>query len=694
MSRDYVLHTLQKSSCHQVDYASELNEQQYAAVTSGDGDALVIAGAGAGKTRTLIYRVAWLLEEGVPPEAILLLTFTNKAAREMMDRVRQLTDGDWGRLWGGTFHSIGRRILIPYAERLGFKSNFLILDRPDSKELLAACIKDAKIETKGKQFPKPDVLLEMFSSALNLSVSLENLIEDRYSTFCEKTDQIRQVYDSYTQRKLEQNKMDFDDLLTLPVRLFKENPDILEVYQNRFRYILVDEYQDTNQLQNELVEMLSAQHGNLMVVGDDAQSIYSWRGACFKNILEFTDRHPQAVKYLIEKNYRSTSPILETANASIANNIHQFPKTLQAVRTSDTMPALVSCSNGYTQAEFIAQRVSELHATGTPLHKMAVLYRAHHHAMELQMELRKCGIPFIITSGIRFFEQAHIKDITSFLRIAYSPADEVAFKRLVLKLPAVGPAAADKLWKLFAGSEWPESLTAGFERCTPKVPAKAKEGWEEFFKTMKSIDPVEHSLSVAEMIRKCLEGCAEDWMRAEYDNADIRLDDVGQLSIYSEKFESLDDFLSDMALQTNMDGETANLTNTEQEDALNLSTIHQAKGLEYDVVFVIMLCEGMFPSYRSIENPDSLEEERRLFYVALTRAKDELYLVWPKLRNAMGQFERQLPSRFIKEIQSENLLEEWNLIPPHERIPADEDEEDEDDFSEDENYSQEEDAPF
>ena len=437
MSRDYVLHTSQKSSCHQVDYASELNEQQYAAVTSGDGDALVIAGAGAGKTRTLIYRVAWLLEEGVQPESILLLTFTNKAAREMMDRVRQLTGGDWGRLWGGTFHSIGRRILIPYAERLGFQSNFLILDRPDSKELLSACIKDAKIETKGKQFPKPDVLLEMFSAALNLSVSLEELIEDRYSTFSEKTDQIRQVYDSYTQRKLKQNKMDFDDLLTLPVRLFKENPDILEIYQNRFRYILVDEYQDTNQLQNELVEMLSAQHGNLMVVGDDAQSIYSWRGACFKNILEFTDRHPDAVKYLIEKNYRSTSPILETANASIANNIHQFQKTLQAVRTSDTMPALVSCSNGYTQAEFIAQRVTELHAAGTPLHKMAVLYRAHHHAMELQMELRKNGIPFIITSGIRFFEQAHIKDITSFLRIAYSPADEVAFKRLVLKLPAV-----------------------------------------------------------------------------------------------------------------------------------------------------------------------------------------------------------------------------------------------------------------
>lgn len=639
-----------------IAYEELLNPQQYAAVTTDAAVALVIAGPGSGKTRILIHRVAWLLDKGVPPHSILLLTFTNKAAREMMQRVYELSGGAAEELQGGTFHSFGRRILQPHAELLGYQRNFLILDRSDAKELLSACLLDANIETKGKLFPKPDVLLEMFSASQNLSMSLEEVIEKRYSTFYEKTEQIEELYRGYTRRKLEQNKMDFDDLLSLPLRLFKEHPDLLEYYQRRFTHILVDEYQDTNHTQNELLELLAGQTQGLMVVGDDAQSIYSWRGACFQNILEFTERHPDAATYTIETNYRSTQPILEVANESIAHNIKQFPKKLETFHKAQPVipkPVLVTCGNSYMQAERIASQVEELRMEGIPLREICILYRAHHHAMELQMELRKRDIPFKITSGIRFFEQAHIKDISSMLRLTYSPCDETAFKRLIRKLPGVGPKTANRLWYAFAGSEWPESLGAGLDRVSPRVPAKARELWEQFSQSMKKVDPVTTALSVPEMIDSLLEDFAREWMLAEYENGPFRLDEVEQLKLYSEQFEGLEDFLCEMALQTNADGEQ---DGTEEEsDRLGLSTIHQAKGLEYDVVFVMMLCEGMFPTFRSMEKSENLEEERRLFYVAVTRARKHLYLIYPQCRSLGGNFERQLPSRFISELSAEHF---------------------------------------
>lgn len=635
-----------------IAYEEILNPQQYAAVSTTAPVALVIAGPGSGKTRILIHRVAWLLEKGVPPDSILLLTFTNKAAREMMHRVYELSGISADELQGGTFHSFGRRILQPHAELLGYGRDFLILDRSDAKELVSACLREANIETKGKVFPKPDVLLEMFSEALNLSMSLAEVIEKRHSTFWEKTEQIEELYKAYTRRKLEQNKMDFDDLLCLPLRLFKEHPDILEYYQKRFSYILVDEYQDTNHTQNEFLELLAAQSQGLMVVGDDAQSIYSWRGACFQNILEFTQRHPKALTYTIETNYRSSNPILQVANESISYNEKQFPKNLQAVSESIQKPTLITCGDSYAQADWIAREARRLNQEGIPLRQMGILYRAHHHAMELQMELRKSGIPFKISSGIRFFEQAHIKDIASVLRLTYSPCDEVAFKRLVGKLPGVGAKTSDRLWNAFAGSEWPESLSAGLERVTPKIPAKARELWNIFCRTLKQVDPVSVSLSLPEMIDELLKGFAEDWMMAEYENAQARLEEVEQLKIYSRQFEGLEDFLCEMALQTNADGEQDG-AEEEERDALILSTIHQAKGLEYDVVFVMMLCEGMFPTFRSMEKSENLEEERRLFYVAVTRARKHLYLIYPQRRSLGGNFERQLPSRFIQELSPE-----------------------------------------
>ncbi|HQC42063.1 MAG TPA: 3'-5' exonuclease, partial [Verrucomicrobiota bacterium] len=539
-----------------------------------------------------------------------------------------------------------------HAELLGYGRDFLILDRSDARELITACLREANIETRGKVFPKPDVLLEMFSESLNLSMSLEEVIEKRHSTFWEKTDQVEEVYRAYTRRKFEQNRMDFDDLLSLPLRLFKEHPDILEYYQKRFSYILVDEYQDTNHTQNEFLELLAARSRGLMVVGDDAQSIYSWRGACFQNILEFTKRHPNARTYTVETNYRSSDPILKVANESISYNEKQFPKNLRAVSESIRKPTLISCGDGYAQAEWIAQEVRRLNLEGIPLREMGILYRAHHHAMELQMELRKSGIPFRISSGIRFFEQAHIKDVASILRLTYSPCDEVAFKRIIRKLPGVGVKSADRLWNAFAGRQWPESLSAGLDRVTPKIPTKARELWNIFCRTLKKVDPVFIPLSVPEMIDELLKGFGEDWMMAEYENAQTRLEEVEQLKIYSRQFEGLEDFLSEMALQTNMDGEQDG-TEDEYADRLILSSIHQAKGLEYDAVFVMMLCEGMFPSFRSMEKSENLEEERRLFYVAVTRARKHLYLIYPRRRSLGGNFERQLPSRFIQELSPE-----------------------------------------
>src|SRR6266545_3277806 len=376
MSRDYVLHRFRGQVNLRIDYAAELNEQQHAAVTAEPGPALVIAGAGSGKTRTLTYRVAYLIEQGVPADRILLVTFTNKAAREMMRRVGELLSNDTGSLWGGTFHSIGARILRRHAEALGYRRDYTILDREDSSGLMA----------------------------VNTCRSVAEVLGQEYDYFANLTPQIEDVLKRFHARKRAANVMDFDDLLLLWLRLLRENDEARELYQRRFQFLLVDEYQDTNKLQSELIDLLGERHKNVMVVGDDSQSIYSWRGANFKNILEFPKRYPGAKIYKIETNYRSTPEILALANAAIAPNIHQFAKELAPARKSGPRPTLVPCGDGAEQAAFVAQRVLELRDEGADLNRMAVLYRSHFHALELQLELTRRNIPFSITSGIRFFE--------------------------------------------------------------------------------------------------------------------------------------------------------------------------------------------------------------------------------------------------------------------------------------------------
>jgi DNA helicase-2/ATP-dependent DNA helicase PcrA len=697
--REYQLNPFQAPAELRIDYRNELNDQQYQAVTSPPGPALVLAGAGAGKTRTLTYRVAWLIENGIPADRILLLTFTNKSAREMMQRVGDLLGGDMSVLWGGTFHSIGVRILRRHADRLGYRRDFSIADREDAKDLLNACITDTGIDVKSVRFPKPEALGDLFSMSVNTGRSIDDVAGGDSGHFAQVLEGIRAVHARYVERKRIAGVMDFDDLLHLWLRLLREHADIAETYQRRFQFVLVDEYQDTNRLQGELLDLLTTRNHNLMAVGDDAQSIYSWRGANFANILDFPKRHEGARVFKIETNYRSTPEILSLANAAIAPNTRQFPKELRSSRAAGMKPALIVTTEAREQASFVAQRALELRDEGVPLDDICVLYRSHFHAMELQMELTRRNIPFMITSGLRFFEQAHIKDVAAYLKLVTNPFDELAFKRLARMLPGIGGKGADKLWTTFytalaaaTGRTAPlPDLQGGLQMSAPEeasdndgfisgpveiipvapllsaaskaVPKKAATAWAQFTATAAQCEAAEVRNAPGRIIRLVIDADYEDYLQNTYENARNRLEDLAQLANYADQFQDTSDFLAQLALQTNMEAEQSAPRDDEGE-RLRLSTVHQAKGLEFRAVFVIMLCDGLFPSGRSAETEEGEEEERRLFYVAVTRAKDELYLCRPLLRFMAGGGDAlQQPSRFLGELSSD-LYEEWNVRPP------------------------------
>ena len=665
MPREYTLKSFRAPVELNIDYEAELNAQQLAAVSAPPGPALVLAGAGAGKTRTLTYRVAYLLEQGIPVDRILLLTFTNKAAREMMDRVQELIGGDTAGLWGGTFHSVGHRVLRRHAEAVGYPQSFTIMDRDDAKALMSAAIADAGIDTKAVRFPKPDLVCDILSMSLNTGLSLGQVMEERYHYFESLTDEIAQAHAAYARRKRANGVMDFDDLLTQWLRLLRENSEVRESFQARFQFILVDEYQDTNQVQCELIDLLGGRHHNIMAVGDDSQSIYSWRGANFRNVLEFPDRHDGTQVFKIETNYRSTPEILDCANAVIAANTQQFEKVLAPVRDSGMKPALVCCNDANQQAEFIAQRVLELRDEGMPMEGMAVLYRSHFHALELQLEFTRRNIPFVLTSGIRFFEQAHVKDVAAYLKLLTNPGDELAFKRIVLMLPGIGAKSAAKLWGAFSarlakGNSQQPGLAKALRDIAGQEPKKAALGWEQFAETLGQLED-EQAKGPGHLIRMVVAAGYEDYLQDKFPNYYARLEDLEQVAGFAGQYGTTDEFLSEVALLTNLDTDTKRDTNPDPEQ-IRLSTIHQAKGLEFDVVFVMMLCDGLFPSSRAIESPGGEEEERRLFYVAVTRAKTELYLSYPLMRfmHGSGGDAMQQRSRFLDEIDS-NLVEEWNL---------------------------------
>lgn len=659
MAFEYELKTSGSGGDRGIDYRSELNEAQYAAVTAKPGAALVIAGAGSGKTRTLTYRVAYLVERGVKPWRILLLTFTNKASREMLRRVEELLPVDISAIWGGTFHHVGHRLLRRHGELLGLDKGFSILDREDSKDAIAACLNDAGINFKEKRFPKPEVLLDIFSMAVNTGVPFEEVVEAKYPYFLELKAEIEQMGEAYTERKLKANAVDYDDLLVMPLRLFRKHPEVLEKYQEQFEHVLVDEYQDTNHVQAELVDLLAGKYKQVMVVGDDAQSIYSWRGANFENIMTFPERYEGAEVFKIETNYRSVPEILELANEAISHNPRQYPKVLQSCREEGMKPAVIELAESRQQAMLVAQRILELHEQGEDLREMAVLYRSHFHSMEIQMELTKRNIPFQITSGIRFFEQAHIKDVASYLRFALNPRDELSFKRVARMLPGVGVKSAEKLWL---------SISSGAPWGAVKAPVKARAGWEQWGETHRQLQDGMTGVNPSELIQVVVDAVYDDYLKAKYSNYVSRLEDIGQLRAFAEQFADCEELLGQLSLLTNVDGEIQGSRDGEQEeDAVKLSTIHQAKGLEWNVVFVVMLCDGMFPSNRSLDSEDGEEEERRLFYVATTRAKNELYLVYPRLVRQGGYNENfYKPSRFLQDFPKE-LCDVWKVSESRER---------------------------
>ena len=670
MARQYQLKKGPRKGASGIDYQAELNEQQFAAVSSSPGPALVIAGAGSGKTRTLTYRVAYLLDQGVDPKNLLLLTFTNKAAREMMERVRELVPLDLSDLWSGTFHAIGNRILRRHADELGLTRSFSIMDRDDQKSLVNTVVAECKFDTKQRRFPKADVLISIFSLVENTGVSLENLLEVRYPYFDEWAEEIVKVGEAYTAKKLETNSVDFDDLLILPLKLLKKNKDLCRLYQKRFQYLLVDEYQDTNAVQSELIHLLAQPQNSVMVVGDDAQSIYSWRGADMDNILSFPDRYPEATVYKIETNYRSVPEVLNLSNAAISPNRKQFKKTLRAARSGGLMtPALVPLEDPRAQADFVAQRILELRDEGVEMDEMAILYRAHHQSLEIQMELTSRGIPFEITSGLRFFEQAHIKDIAAFLRFVTNRRDEVSFKRFCLLLPGIGAATATKLWRawLKVGISRDEDPPASFSDHMLKfpVPAKAKNDWEQLCYTLDELVAGGGYARPSDMITSVLEGAYDDYMKASFENYDNRRQDIEQLILYSETFDDILELLGQLSLMSSVDGEPTGSRAEKDDEKVVLSSIHQAKGLEWKVVFLIWLADGMFPNGRVLEadDLDMFEEERRLFYVALTRSKDELYLTYPQInpKSYTGDIITR-PSRFLEDCPEE-MLETWEVGP-------------------------------
>lgn len=657
-----------------IDFRAELNDQQYAAVTSRPGQALVLAGAGSGKTRTLTYRVAWLLANAVSPQNILLLTFTNKAAREMLERVDQLLPGQTGGLWSGTFHSICNRILRNHASLAGLNRGFTILDAEDAKSLMTKVIKDSGIAKEvenrtGEKFPRAPVIMGLLSYATNTKKPLEDVVREQFSPDPDFLDAVERLAALYDRKKRAANSLDFDDMLTRTLELFADHPQVLAEYQFQFQFILVDEYQDTNPVQSDLINALAGQHGNVMVVGDDAQSIYSWRGADFRNIISFPERFPQAQVYKIETNYRSTPEILHLANEAIKPNEKQFRKTLRADRgPARQKPVLAALYSPQEQALFVAQRMRELNEEeGIPYTEMAVLYRAHFHSMDVQLQLTQDGVPFMVTSGLKFFETAHIKDFSAFLKLAVNLRDEAAFDRIVRMLPGVGAGTASKIWALWLsrtaalGDALPKSFSDFMGRI--KVPARAEKDWQQLGWTMDEfVDETGSLRSPVAIMTSVWEGVYDAWLKSEHENYESRRQDVEQFMRFGERFESLYDMLSELSLLSGPEAAEDVSRDRSNAESVCLSSIHQAKGLEWRVVFVIWLTDSMFPNMRAIESGgEGIEEERRLFYVALTRARDELYLLYPRMwpKSYTGEM-WQTPSRFLETLPRESM-DEWRI---------------------------------
>ncbi len=639
-----------------IDFREALNDEQYAAVTAEPGPLLVLAGAGSGKTRTLTYRVAWLLHQGVPPGEIMLLTFTNKAAKEMLHRVHDLTGEDARRFWGGTFHSLGHRALRMFgdSQALNLPKNFTILDADESESLLKRTVEaEQKGFFKDKTNPRPKPLFSVLSMARNTQETLAETVDKHFPQYANITMVLPTFAKIYDEAKREQNVVDYDDLLELWLKLLTNDEKVADYFSHRFRHLLVDEYQDTNTVQSQIIDRLASHH-HIMAVGDDAQCIYSWRGADFANIMTFPERHAGTAIHRIETNYRSTPEILELANGVLLAQPagRHFDKELRAARPHSHKPFVVQAMDDREQAEFLVKRIRALvEDEGVDPSQIAVLYRSHFVALETQLTFSRTGIPYHITSGVKFFERQHVRDLVAMLRFIYNPTDASAWQRVACLLPKIGEKGAQKIYD--AALDHARLMQLDFvdaletDDVKSKVPKGARDEWPSFCASLRQVADDMRNEPPQITVETAIDGWYGDYLKGAYADYIDRLDELGALAGFAARFTEMQDLLAQIVL---LNGETNDKGVEESSEAIRLTTVHQAKGLEYDVVFVIGCADGTFPGRRSIEAGD-VEEERRLFYVAVTRAKNELYLCYPRVATKAGPGGMLLtPSRFIQEI--------------------------------------------
>ncbi len=635
---------------YKVNYENDLNPAQLSAVMHKKGPVLVIAGAGSGKTKTLTYRVARLIEDGIKPENILLLTFTKKAAAEMLSRATLVLDDRCEKVAGGTFHSFANIILRKYSKFLKLKSNFTILDKSDCEDIINH-ITGQMFPKKEKRFPKKNTILEIYSKSVNKETPTKQIIEEEFPQFAHCEDKIIEVHKAYVGYKRENSVLDYDDLLLYVKLLLENNEGLRKKLSNQYQYIMVDEYQDTNTLQADVIKLLASEHSNIMAVGDDAQSIYSFRGANYRNILDFPKLFEGTEIIKLEQNYRSTQNILKLTNTIISKAKEKYAKTLFSNIESPIVPALICAKDTQMEADFICQRILELLDEDVNLSDICVLARNARMSYALEIELSKRAIPYQKFGGPKFMETAHIKDIVSHLRVIINPDDIISLNRILLLLKGVGATTVNNIIPIIKGNLNPNIKLLPSNKTTSLVPLlKTLENLRSQISMRKPSDIVE---DVIEYYRPIL--------KDKYDDYNKREKDLDHFQYLSEQYSNLEDFISDMALEPPDASVEGMYKRNSDDEALTISTIHSAKGLEWDSVFIIGAVDGRFPSAYSFNSAEEMDEELRLMYVATTRAKNNLYITYPvDMYDYSMNMVLSKPSRFLNGIP-DDILEVWDI---------------------------------
>jgi len=651
------------------DWLSHLNPQQRAAVVHDIGPLLIIAGAGTGKTNTLAYRVAWLISQGVPGGRILLLTFTRRAAQEMLNRARSVGQPETSRVWGGTFHSMANRLLRTYGRVVGLQPGFTVMDESDSADMLGLIRAQLGFTSKEKRFPRKATVRAIYSRVVNSREPLERVLKKEYP-WCEQAEEgLRAIFNTYTKRKAARQVLDYDDLLLFWNHAL-EDAAVADAMSTRFDHVLVDEYQDTNIIQAEILQRLRQKNHNITVVGDDAQSIYSFRAATIQNILDFPKQFPGATVITLEQNYRSIQPILDVGNAVMKPARYRYTKNLVATRKGAQKPILITCRDEDEQVKVVCDQVLEHLEQGIKLQHQAVLFRAGHHSDQLEIELTRRNIPFHKYGGLKFLEAAHVKDLLAFMRILENPRDDMSWFRVLEMFEGVGPRTVER----FVSDLAERSYDLAELEDIP-MPVASREQYSGLAQML--LDLRKEELPVAAQVER-LRRFYDPLVRVLYDNPKPRLRDLEQLEAVAQRYKSRSNFISDLTLDP--PNSTADLAGPphKDEDWLVLSTMHSAKGCEWKAVYVIHAADGMIPSDMATEDEESIEEERRLFYVAVTRAKDWLYVVFPLRyyykRYALGDGHAyaQLTRFVTSEVQTLVDKQGGDMLETHEGPPTDE----------------------